>query len=167
MNIFISDIDYTIAARNLDDRRLVKMVLETAQLLCSALHLNNADVSIPYKLTHKNHPCTKWAAESEGNFNWLAYHGMALAEEYEYRYGRRHKCRDIIFFAFCFSHCLPEKPLQPFPNCTVNKVKGISFKHVENTVDAYKLYLSARWDTDSKLPKWTKRTKPEWYNGRV
>ena len=39
----------------------------------------------PYGVTHKHHPCTLWAGESNGNFRWLGELGLALCEEYEYR----------------------------------------------------------------------------------
>lgn len=69
MNIFILDTNPKIAAQYHVDKHVVKMILETAQLLCSAHWLNGSEA--PYKLTHKNHPCAIWTRECVENYNWL------------------------------------------------------------------------------------------------
>lgn len=68
MNIFILDADPKIAAEMLCDKHVVKMLLETAQLLCGVFwfalksgNLTQLNISIPYKMTHYNHPCSIWA----------------------------------------------------------------------------------------------------------
>jgi len=92
MNIFILSGDPTEAAVAQINKHIVKMPLETAQMLCAAY----PDGIAPYKKTHYNHPCTVWARTCIENFNWLVEHGIALCQEYTYRYGRRHKCQDVI-----------------------------------------------------------------------
>ena len=84
MNIFTVDHDPTVAAQQLCDKHVVKMPLETAQMLCSAF--DPLDLA-PYKRVHYNHPCTQWARQSEANFDWLVTHGLALCAEYTKRYG--------------------------------------------------------------------------------
>jgi len=65
MNIFVTDPSFYKSAIALDDRRLIKMILETAQLLSGAVRLKSVFVpSILYKLTHENHPCAIWAREN-------------------------------------------------------------------------------------------------------
>lgn len=86
MNIFVLDLDPVQAAKWHTDRHCVKMILESAQLLCSVFHMQGIDA--PYKLTHKNHPCAVWARESYSNFIWLLNLFEALCEEYTVRYGR-------------------------------------------------------------------------------
>lgn len=163
MNIFVSDLNPHVAARNLDNKRVVKMILETTQLLSSAVILNGGNEA-PYKLTHKNHPCTKWTANNQSNFKWLIEHGISLCKEYTLRYNKIHKCNVIILEMTNYLKYLPEGNLTPFPNCTTNKEHNISYQHVENTVDAYRFYLNARWKNDKLTPKWTNNTKPEWTN---
>ena len=92
MNIFVLSEDPVEAAIAQLDKHIVKMPLETAQMLCAAY----PDGIAPYKKTHYNHPCTVWARTCIENFNWLVEHGIALCEEYTHRYGRRHKCQDVI-----------------------------------------------------------------------
>jgi|TARA_B100001094_G_scaffold256058_1_gene255169 hypothetical protein len=92
MNIFVLSGDPTEAAIAQLDKHVVKMPLETAQMLCAAY----PDGIAPYKKTHYNHPSTVWARTCIENFNWLVEHGIALCQEYTHRYERRHKCQDVI-----------------------------------------------------------------------
>lgn len=94
MNIFYFTNNTILNAKLLDDKRLVKMVLETTQLLSNALFLNK--IISPYSPTHLKHPCTIWAANSSGNWKWLKKYGLALAKEYTKRYKKIHKCETII-----------------------------------------------------------------------
>jgi hypothetical protein len=68
MNLFVVHQDPIIAARSLNDRHVVKMTLETAQILCSAA--NNLGQWAPYLPTHLKHPCVLWAAACRANRNW-------------------------------------------------------------------------------------------------
>jgi hypothetical protein len=70
MNIFVLDTDPQIAAGFLCNKHVVKMSLESAQMLCSAFENGEA----PYKRSYYNHPCTKWARESQANYEWLLAH---------------------------------------------------------------------------------------------
>ncbi len=83
------------------DKHVVKMALETTQLLFGVWHVVDPDNHMytpVYRLTHKNHPCAKWARESVANYTWLCELGLALCREYSYRYkGRTHKCEAYLF----------------------------------------------------------------------
>jgi len=92
MNIFVLDKDPIKSAQLQKDRHVIKMCLESCQLLCNCFDQDE----VPYKRTHYNHPCSKWARESEENFNWLKQHAIALCEEYTFRYGKIHKCKQVI-----------------------------------------------------------------------
>ena len=78
MNIFVLSEDPIEAAQMQCDQHVVKMTLETAQMLCTPFPNGSA----PYKHTHYNHPCNVWVRESKANFIWLCDHGDALAQEY-------------------------------------------------------------------------------------
>ena len=68
MNIFVTNDCPIISAQALDNKRVVKMVLETAQLLSTAIFINsNVAYDNIYKATHIKHPCTIWAASTIGN----------------------------------------------------------------------------------------------------
>jgi hypothetical protein len=96
MNIFVVDTDPQVAARSLCDKHVIKMILESSQLLCTAFHELGVDFISPayfLKATHRNHPCAIWTRETAGNYLWLARHNLALCGEYTFRYGKIHKCQ--------------------------------------------------------------------------
>ena len=101
MNIFYLDEDPRKAAELQYNKHVVKMILESAQMLCTAHHcIMGDDADVPYKIAHKNHPSTIWARKSGQNYAWLYYHMMALGDEYKKRYGKKHltitKCEDKL-----------------------------------------------------------------------
>lgn len=53
MNIFYLSNDPNKAATYMYNKHVVKMILETAQLLCTAHHELGSNIEIPYKPTHK------------------------------------------------------------------------------------------------------------------
>ena len=74
MNIFVLDKNPIRAAKMACDKHVVKMILESAQMLCSV----QPEGTAPYKRSFYNHPCTKWVRESDANYDWLIEHGLAL-----------------------------------------------------------------------------------------
>lgn len=182
MNIFASDIDPRISAINLDDKRVIKMILESAQMLCTALNEHGAldkvkigetktgkskydyyfkNTSIKaYKPTHTNHPSNIWCRENRMNYGWLLMHMKALADEYEYRMGRKHASLYMYDELVKGAQHIPNGNLTPIANCAARQDMGINYKHIKNVQQAYKLYLVDRWATDKLTPKWTKRKRP-------
>ena len=100
MNIFYLHPDPAKAASFFYDKHKVKMILESAQMLCTEHHVYGNAADVPYKPAHKNHPSTIWARQSAQNYAWLYYHMMELGREYEKRYGKKHltiiKCEDKL-----------------------------------------------------------------------
>lgn len=101
MNIFYLDKDPVKAAEYQYNKHVVKMILETAQILCTThILIDGDDADVPYKATHKNHPSTVWARQSADNYEWLYNHFIALSNEYTKRYDRVHlsytKCKDKL-----------------------------------------------------------------------
>ena len=95
MNVFYLDHDPVKAAQYHNDKHCVKMVTETAQLLCNALRHRGWDEDWMYRMSHKHHPCSLWTIDWN-NFNWLCQLGLALSDEYTYRFGKIHKSQAII-----------------------------------------------------------------------
>jgi len=102
MNIFYLHKDPMRAAMYQYNKHVVKMILESAQMLCTAHHhyaeLNDYDTDyIPYKKAHYNHPSTVWVRQNSRNYYWLYHHMLALGDEYKKRYGKKHlsisKCK--------------------------------------------------------------------------
>jgi hypothetical protein len=130
------------------------MVLETTQLLNSAIFLNNKRAILPYRITHQNHPATKWTATNKSNFMWLADLGLALCEEYTFRYDKRHKCQDIIEYFHRSNFDMPRGELTPFVQCMPHQY------HNADAVEAYRAYYRAE---KCGFAKWKKRSVPSWW----
>lgn len=154
MNIFILSEDPVEAARMQCDKHVVKMCLETAQILCTVFPPEAA----PYRRSHYNHPCCKWARSSVSNYRWLINHGLALCEEYTKRYNKIHKSREIIewcrdnYEVEMFYDCHEPTPFaQAMPEEYYN----------ESAVVAYRSYYIGE---KKSIAKWNKATEPpEWW----
>jgi hypothetical protein len=154
MNIFVLDLNQELCAQYHVDRHVVKMILETAQLLCTSLRFYGADYG--YKMTHINHPCSIWARESRENFNWLKKLGMELCKEYTFRFGKIHKSQEVIEKAFCeniFSKKIIAEGLTEFAQAMPENYKG------NEPVIAYRNYYK---NEKKHLFKYTKRDAPKW-----
>lgn len=154
MNIFVLDTDIDKCAQAMCDKHVVKMVLETAQLLSAAVRkLSPSNVpTSAYAVTHQNHPCTKWASESLANFNWLRELGLAIGREYTYRYGKIHKSSLVIADMPVFetdSHITKFAQAMPF-----------EFKSMDAVV-AYRRYYELVKLTSIEVT-YTKRQPPDW-----
>ena len=108
MNLFYLDRDPVVAASYHYDKHKVKMVLEAAQMLCTAHHALGEqyeyDTSyVPYRKAHLNHPSTIWVRSSAEQYVWAYNYMMALGKEYSKRYNKTHltidKCRDVLYLS--------------------------------------------------------------------
>lgn len=89
MNIFFLSLDPREAAQLHCDKHVIKMIIESAQMLYSAhWALKSSLPSNAYKQTHINHPCSKWVSESLDNYLWLCELAKELCNEYRFRYGQ-------------------------------------------------------------------------------
>lgn len=171
MNIFIPLTCPKQSVFALDDKRVVKMTLETAQMLCTAIHCDELltslvnDQDILYRRTHENHPCTVWARTSYDNWIWLAEYFIHICNEFEYRYGKAHLSATklastfIAITAFLYNSGHRPERHTPFANCA----RGVWYDYSELPVhEAYKAALTYKWQHDKRPPTWTKREKPLW-----
>jgi hypothetical protein len=163
MNIFFLDYDVKKCAQYHVDKHVVKMILETAQLLCGVHHVTAHDTAhdtahVPYKLSHKNHPCSIWSRESLSNYLYLCELGLELCNEYTYRYGKRHKSQDVIEW------CLVNKPnIKDIGFTEPAKAMPDEFK-VKSVVQSYRnYYMGAK----SGFAVWKNREKPFWFQEKV
>ena len=158
MNIFVLDNDVVKCAKYHNNKHVVKMVLETAQLLCGVHHMTKLETEreiIPYKLSHKNHPCSIWARECVENYVWLCQLGMALSKEYTKRYGKTHKSQAII--EWCYDN-LPKlninSKMTEFAMAMSDECK------VDGVVDSYRNYYMIEKrkiaDWKGEIPFWFK-----------
>jgi hypothetical protein len=151
MNIFALDINQKIASQYHVDKHIVKMPLETAQMLCTASW--KCGLKVPYKPTHQRHPCNLWLLESINNYIWLCELGLELCKEYTYRYGKIHKCEDVI------ANCYINYPDLPFIGLTEHALAmpddcKISYDPILCYQEYYNKYKQ-------HLFSWTNREKPK------
>ena len=161
MNIFILDKDVKKCAQYHCDKHVVKMILETAQLLCGVHHMTAHDTAhVPYKLSHKNHPCSIWTRESLSNYIYLCELGLELCNEYTYRYGKRHKSLDVILWCIINRPKISDKGFTEPAKAMPDEYK------VEDVVESYRNYYRgakmgfAVWK-NSHEPKWLKNNLVE------
>ena len=158
MNIFVTDPDPIQSALNLPDKHIVKMPLETCQMLAIIYsdwyygvgQLHKLD-GTPYRTAHgafRNHPCTQWAAANQYNLAWLIAHGYALCAEYHSRYDKVHSCRATIVEAANIYDRIFDVPCsQSYQNVTSftrAMPESIKFDTTIDTITAYKQYLNTK-----------------------
>ena len=169
MNIFVTDQDPWKCATVLPDKHIVKMPLETCQMLSIVSSakwghgygtLPRAD-GRPYateKGAFRNHPCTIWANATLANARWLLAHGFALCQEYAARYGKEHTCYNTLLAADAIIPTVSYDDHTPFVRAMPEEYK---FDDSIDTITAYKMYIASKpWVCDNylRIPD----RKPEW-----
>ena len=152
MNIFVLDNDIETCARYHCDQHVVKMILESVQMLCTAL--NKKGFVTPYKSTHSSHPCVLWVEESYENYLWLQALALALNSEYRFRYAKTVDHGSVAVLqqvsTFRYENTGLTEFAQAMPDCY--KVPG-------DAVSAYRnFYLGEKMG----FARWTKRAVPHW-----
>ena len=150
MNIFYLDESPVVAAKVQYNKHVVKMILESAQMLC-AIHPQG---DAPYRRAYYNHPCTVWTRESKDNYSWLINHAYALCEEYTRRYSRQHKSEEVIRWCDKNQLDLPETGLTPHTTCMPDKYK------VDCPVQSYRNYYNGE---KASFAKWKNSPTPDWF----
>ena len=178
MNIFYISADPAQAAEWMVDKHVVKMILESAQLLCTAhrIHdgketlgksatgrnvkrwlLPDAREHVLYSATHINHPSAVWCRQSVMNYNWLADHMFALLYEYTHRYNKEHKVQgELSYMLQSPPFNLKEYDMTKMPSAMADEYK-ISDDPLVNYRNYYKV-------GKARMHKWTNRQPPEWIN---
>ena len=149
MNIFVLDLNHTLCAQSHNDRHVSKMILESAQLLCTCLR--SCGIEYGYKLFNPNHPCNKWVRHSYSNFIWLRSLALELGREFTHRYGTTHKSIEVITQAP--NPTISDLGLTPFAQALPEQ-----YRHTD-AVQAYRAYYRGdKYD----LLTYTNRQPPEW-----
>jgi hypothetical protein len=175
VNIFATHPDPEKCAKYLDDTRVIKMTLETAQILSTAyiMRINpslcenrfllqekrsfakDKNIYIP---THHNHPVVIWTYSSWANYEWLCEYLNNLFKEYSKLSGKVHKTEKdgllTTLKSFIPSH---SEKMTDFANCARNLDKGVDLSHIKDVHLAYRMYLKERWSKDNRPPTWKNR----------
>jgi hypothetical protein len=179
LNIFVLSRNVNLCAQSHCDQHVVKMPLETAQLLSTALHETDAAAwntlnkqGLAYRPTHLNHPCALWTRQCINNYLWLCALGLALSREYTYRFGgsaspdgdvpaadgasgTAHKCEAVID---ALRRAAP--PLARLRCVTPFALAVPDDCMLGDPVASYRRYYV---EHKSAFARWTRREPPEWY----
>jgi len=171
MQIFLTSPDYAQCARDLDDVRLRKIIVESAQIASTALWINNCDLAetltsqgLCYLPSHENRPLVKWAASDYEVFRDCLRYCQCLCDEYFDRFYKKHKtfniCMNLVSIALPKHFKKYEQWVEiVYVNATTNH------KHIHDVYEAYRQELCLKWKNDKKPPIWTNRQQPHWYKG--
>ena len=96
MNIFHLHKDPKTCAEYHCDKHVVKMILETGQMLSTAYRRHFGDNDDLYKTAYPRHPMTVWVGNSGGNFSWTMKLLEHLLEQYNLRYNKIHTTSRIF-----------------------------------------------------------------------
>jgi len=169
MNIFALDEDPQIAARMHCDKHVPKMCVEATQMLVSAARRHGATDSqvpltksgTPHKGGYHRHPVTLWVGDSRENYMWSFWHGIALCQEFEFRFKKEHAClRQITVLGSLFP-LIPEGKLTPFAQAMPDEYRN------HDPVVAYRDYYF--YDKRENIQcEWNKgRQAPNWWNSML
>jgi hypothetical protein len=180
MNIFYLSTDAEEAARWMVDKHVVKMILESAQLLSTAHRildgietagksktgrnvkrwsLNNEFDSVYYSASHVNHPSAVWVRTSPNHYNWLHALFGHLLTEYTFRYGKIHKCEGLLKPLQRFPSNQTYAPFEEPPQCMPDDSKNIL-----SSVIAYRNYY---YNHKARFAKWSVRPTPSWWDDYI
>lgn len=159
MNIFFLSANPEEAARMACNKHVVKMILESTQLLYTAQHLSNGPLEIcpytPYKIAHKNHPSAIWTRSSIDNYNWLCHLALAYCDEYKHRYGydKVHSCEKHLVWLYNNPPPLSYERFYEPPQCMPDRYKS------DDCIQAYRNYyigekLGFAVYTNREIPYW-------------
>mmetsp|Transcript_3262 Transcript_3262/g.6728 ORF Transcript_3262/g.6728 Transcript_3262/m.6728 type:complete len:365 (-) Transcript_3262:32-1126(-) len=153
MNIFLLSLNLRLCAQYHVDKHVVKMILEAAQMLCTALWLTGGKA--PYKPAHKKHPCTIWCTESLANWRFLKALCFELNEEFKYRYDNEIDHKSWLVAKDLTDPSIPDIGLTTFAQAMPDQYK------CDDAVTAYRRYYVG---AKHEFAQWSKRDRPEWYD---
>jgi len=182
MNLFILDYCPVCAAEQQCDKHVPKMIVESAQMLCTAhrmldgfetrkpsksgktmvkyYELEDDSEELFYKAVHFNHPCTVWTRETLANYNWHYKHFVALCDEYTHRYGKLHLTDQLL-----------REPLKTPPRNIPRTLGQTPFPLAmksnpecmfpNDPVKSYRMFYQTKQHRFNMV--WSKREVPEWF----
>ncbi len=174
MNIFYLSSNVKECALSHNDKHVVKMIVEYAQMLSTSHRILDGELTIQikngkkakryklsderdnilYNVTHAQHPCNVWVRESLSNYNYLYNLLDELLKEYTFRYGRMHRTSELMFLLQTPPKNLKDNGFTTPPQAMPEYCKD------ENTVNAYRNYYKLE---KQNLKKYKLRNIPEWY----
>ena len=181
MNLFILNKDPVLAAQQQCNTHVVKMIVESAQMLSTAHRMLDGTLerrasksgkttvkywTLPderentfYKAVHMNHPCTVWTTKSNNNYTWHWVHFAALCDEYKYRYGKVHGTDKLLREAL---YSLPKNiPIGYLTQQPLAMKANPECMDPNDVVGSYRKFYQTKQHRFKMV--WTKRDIPEWF----
>ena len=181
MNIFYLHNDPEICAMMHNDKHVVKMILEYAQLLSTAHRvldgtesvglsksgrkqkryaLPDSRDSVLYSATHLNHPSAKWVRHNISNYSWLFEMWHSLLREYTYRYNKQHSAERLVDTLANAPTNIPHNNGWTAPWRAMPDEYKADRKTPDYTIQSYRAYYLGE---KVKMSRWTNRHMPEWF----
>jgi hypothetical protein len=179
MNIFFLSVNPRRCARWHCDKHVVKMILESTQILYTAHYMNGGMAIVEefapickstgkrgYRVTHPKHPSVMWACEALPHYLWLCRMALCLVDEHQYRFGptARHSCEEHLLWL-----------IQVPPPGLINKLKWIKdptpampdeYKVADSAIQSYWNYYRGS-KKERGLFKWSRRHTPHIFINNV
>ena len=155
MNLFFVNKDPVVAAFDLVDKHVVKMILECCQMMSTAARRNGYESEHIYKDAHVNHPMTKWVGDSKEHYAWCWEHAIALSSEYRVRYGKTHKSSRLLPRLTVAMAKVPSNGWVDPPLCMPDEYK------IGDYVESYREYYRKG---KAHIHTWTRKQIPAWIN---
>jgi len=176
MNLYITSKCPIESAKNLDDKSVLKMLLDSSQIMSTVIMKNSKEefnlvnytnikdkklkvkyyfhtLNIPSP-SRKDHPCVKWSENTHSNYGWVCRYFYKLCDEYRTRYGINHELFNLRKYFLSGSNIIKAGPLTHFVNCAGNSDLNIDYRDLNDTIKAYKLYLCDKWDLAPDTTTW-------------
>ena len=162
MNIFFLHKDPQWAANALCDKHVPKMLLESAQMLSTAVRRYEEDTDTTplakpiYKSAYPNHPMTKWVGFNRDCFRWALENAVFISQEYCKRFKKLHKSSAVINTIYDNNYIddIPDGFFKEPPQCMPDEYKDKDY------VVAYRKYYMgakayfAKWERGVSAPEW-------------
>jgi hypothetical protein len=181
MNIFALSPDPQEAAEWHCDKHVVKMIIESGQMLSTAhrmldgnetrrpsstgktmsryWELEDSREDVLYKAVHTGHPCTIWTMQSDRHYFWHYLLFEFLCKEYTYRYGKVHSTETKLLNVLKEKpKNIPKAPWNPWP--LAMKSNPECMNHID-PIGSYQKFYQTKQERFSMV--WTKRETPNWF----
>ena len=159
MNIFFLHKDPSRAAKAQCDKHVVKMVLETTQMLSTAARRQGHDVG--YQSAYPKHPMTIWVGDTRDNFCWTLQHAIELSKEYTVRYSKLHASQKVIDNIHEYYPNISFDNITEPPQCMPDEFK------CDDYVRAFRNYYIHKIGEWKRPPKWFQSLDADPYYANV
>ncbi len=181
MNIFALSENPSTAAKWHCDKHVVKMIVESAQMLSTAhrmldgtetrrpsstgktmskyWELDDNREDVLYKAVHIGHPCTVWTMQSHENYNWHYSLFNELCKEYTHRYNKVHASQTKLMDSLKkLPKNIKKSAMQPWPLAMGSNPECINY---DDPITSYRAFYQTK---QARFPMvWTKRKTPTWF----